>query len=874
MANLGLKWLKWDLHIHTPYSSNKMHKLYKEDNPHGDNPKYDVNNKDMWEKFITELEESDLDVIGINDYCHIDGYKKVIDYQKNGRLNNKFIIPVVEYRIDKFTEDKKINLHIIFDKDNVEKNFNFFAESNCIENTISVKNYQEYSDNDDIVYKFDEFKKIINADNNLKSKILIAISKNEFGPIQSSEKSMLLDSGIIDLFFSSCDNNSYDKNSSYVYHNYRNKILINTSDKHNCKGHDSHCNDFTKFTYIKASPTFYGLKLALTDKKNFNKNKPEEFISYINSIDLSQKKNFKHNSAVEFNKGLVSIIGHKSSGKSLLGALIANKCNINDSEQLKQIHDNYKDFLQPGDTLYSINKSYESMNIKYLSQSYINDITDIEKSDDLSSILKNIINSYKSKNNEQELNSDKNDYQSDLDRIKDINCIIKKEDLAEKETRLKSEKNVLESELNKINEMIKSVESNLEYKNISSEKEELNKLIEMDNKYLRDFKTIQDKLEQIIHNSEDINELLNKNQANVNNLQIDIGYFKEKFDKLDDKIKERNTGLSEKRQKLSKLEDNFKKIVADNENLKQNANNLQKKEELENKLKANKESIEQLDKDIKDNDDSLNNHQASFLKYIEYSYNKKNEYRQIKASFLNELKDDEFKELGCELEHIDFDINLKIVNIDTLYKNLSDNINNKDNKLSEDCFKERLNIMEKFDKEHYTKLYDYLCEIGKYLLKSTKSKVEHLRTIFSITIDQEYELKYKNKNILKHTPGQKGIILILILLLFDKEYYDKPIIIDQPEENLDNDTINKILVPAFKIAKAKRQIFLITHNPNLVVNAHSDQVIIANLDNSDNFQYAFGSIDTENIISKICSILEGGKEAFERRLNTYNNYNI
>ncbi len=106
--NRGSEWRKWDLHIHTPKSIIQKYG--------GDTPK-------IWEKFILSLENlpSDIKVIGINDYYFIDGYKEVMKFKKNGRLENiDKIFPVLEFRIDTFasaTENKfsKINLHILFD---------------------------------------------------------------------------------------------------------------------------------------------------------------------------------------------------------------------------------------------------------------------------------------------------------------------------------------------------------------------------------------------------------------------------------------------------------------------------------------------------------------------------------------------------------------------------------------------------------------------------------------------------------------------------------------------------------------------------------------------------------------------------------------
>lgn len=76
--------------------------------------------EDIWEKYIDALEHlpDDIKVLGINDYLFIDGYRKILDYKEQGRLQNiELILPVVEFRLSKFCGNKKfkrINYHVIF----------------------------------------------------------------------------------------------------------------------------------------------------------------------------------------------------------------------------------------------------------------------------------------------------------------------------------------------------------------------------------------------------------------------------------------------------------------------------------------------------------------------------------------------------------------------------------------------------------------------------------------------------------------------------------------------------------------------------------------------------------------------------------------
>ena len=86
---------------------------------------------------------------------------------------------------------------------------------------------------------------------------------------------------------------------------------------------------------------------------------------------------------------------------------------------------------------------------------------------------------------------------------------------------------------------------------------------------------------------------------------------------------------------------------------------------------------------------------------------------------------------------------------------------------------------------------------------------------------------------------------------------------------MDNQFIIKELVDLFKELKKYRQVIIITHNANLVINADAEQVIIAKNDN-ERLKYYCGSLENSNINKQICEILEGGKEAFEKREQKYN----
>ena len=142
--------------------------------------------------------------------------------------------------------------------------------------------------------------------------------------------------------------------------------------------------------------------------------------------------------------------------------------------------------------------------------------------------------------------------------------------------------------------------------------------------------------------------------------------------------------------------------------------------------------------------------------------------------------------------------------------------------------------------------------------------------IFSLRyLDPRYELRMGAKELSELSPGERGTLLLVFYLLVDKD--DIPLLIDQPEENLDNQTVFELLVPCMKEAKQRRQLFMVTHNPNLAVVCDAEQIIWADLQKNNNhtMQYLSGAIENPKINQAIVDILEGTMPAFHNRRDKY-----
>jgi energy-coupling factor transporter ATP-binding protein EcfA2 len=102
----------------------------------------------------------------------------------------------------------------------------------------------------------------------------------------------------------------------------------------------------------------------------------------------------------------------------------------------------------------------------------------------------------------------------------------------------------------------------------------------------------------------------------------------------------------------------------------------------------------------------------------------------------------------------------------------------------------------------------------------------------------------------------------------------RPLVIDQPEENLDPKSIFEELVPQFRAARKRRQVVMVTHNANLVVNTDADQVIVAeSVQGAEGalptISYRSGSLENPEIRALVCQVLEGGERAFLERERRY-----
>lgn len=163
---------------------------------------------------------------------------------------------------------------------------------------------------------------------------------------------------------------------------------------------------------------------------------------------------------------------------------------------------------------------------------------------------------------------------------------------------------------------------------------------------------------------------------------------------------------------------------------------------------------------------------------------------------------------------------------------------------------------------------DDICEQDFFISNTSYTLYEYiyLKRYYREYLKVIPRLTYKGKPPEKLSVGQRGTFYLCLRLATDP--FGSPFVFDQPEDDLDNEFITENLVPIFKKIKKYRQVIIATHNANLVVNADAEQVIVAK-NNEEIITFTSGSLENSDIKYNVCRILEGGKDAFMSRENKY-----
>ncbi|MEX1196341.1 MAG: AAA family ATPase [Pseudohongiellaceae bacterium] len=186
-------------------------------------------------------------------------------------------------------------------------------------------------------------------------------------------------------------------------------------------------------------------------------------------------------------------------------------------------------------------------------------------------------------------------------------------------------------------------------------------------------------------------------------------------------------------------------------------------------------------------------------------------------------------------------------------------------------------IIRETDWDNFDSVYEFcegilerMNENDYFLADQAHDVKEFYDFLFSLDyLSSRYELRLGGKNLNELSPGEKGLLLLIFYLQLDQK--STPLIIDQPEDNLDNESIFSVLANCIREAKKRRQVVLVTHNPNLAVGADAEQILYVKLDKFDNYKFSYetGSIENPGINRRIVDVLEGSQPAFVKRRLKY-----
>lgn len=308
--------------------------------------------------------------------------------------------------------------------------------------------------------------------------------------------------------------------------------------------------------------------------------------------------------------------------------------------------------------------------------------------------------------------------------------------------------------------------------------------------------------------------------------------------------------------------------------------NKNKEEIIGNKDKEN--SIEALEIELDYIENQLpsdyEEHRNNRVKKITEIFEKKKEITDIYKSIYTPVEKEIKRILNDVDSKINFSTNIVVQDkefgsrllsyvsksYNGIFSGKTESINTINNMLKDKDFNNVSDVL-KFIEEVLECIYEDIDNSSK----KVKNKQEFYQLLCNLNyIDIVYSLKVDKLSLQELSPGERGIVLLIFYLALSKE--DIPIIIDQPEDNLDNQSVYDKLVPCICEAKKKRQVVIVTHNPNIAIACDAEQIIYCNIDKNNNkIFYKSGSIENLDIRKKVIDILEGTMPAFDLRRRKY-----
>ncbi len=1018
----GSEWRRWDIHIHTPGTMK--------------NDQYEGSTIDeKWDKFYEDInnyvgDETDpertISVIGITDYFSIDNYKKVI---ADDRLPKSvdLVLPNVELRITPVTgSGSPINVHCIFNPEIEDKldaiffsNLDILGTNNPAGRSGLINYGRELANKMNIdgvndataikmaiencVVNFSDLETLFASNAELRDNTIIGVSNSSRDGVSGcrqhrdymetlSGTGSQLDSVIrrifrlSDIIFSGNPKNrdfflglTENANEKFIEENYGSlKPCFHGSDAHT--NEDIFNPNLERFCWVKADPTFQGLKQIVNEPKEriFIGKIPEALTrvrknstKYLKSIRIGPVEEnpndvwFKDIN-IPLNTGLVAIIGNKGSGKSALADIIGLCTDAQHSTDFQFL--NKQRFLKKGyanrfdaQVEFFSNKTTEKRplnhpidetsisQVQYLPQSYFekvcNEIGKVEAFrkeveqvvfhhipeehklgqgtfTELLDFKKNPINQeirlvkveilklneqiiqLEDKGNPEYRETLQNKKRLKLEEIKaheeqkpkpvqkpeedeDELTSSDRRELEEWEKRkekYENRKTLAESRISNLRIQITELEGFK--RDLKSKREELRSFNTSHSEIARKYDLEWDEMFKITVNLKPLQGLIHAKNSEMDNLQTTLGEEKLELNKdfqelsLRSKILFCNHKINEITTKLSAAVRKYQQYLIEKGEWEKKLEALVGKPDMLDTLEYYKRKLEYIDNEL--NVEIQNKREERLVKtedILEKKLEVKEFYEQIKESIDKKLALYEDQALT-----IDSTLSLRSNFVDSFmgfvdkgrqgsFKGVVEGTNRLEELISAVEWECSGSVGGFLSSIIYNLEFDCREDNDRkpmFIGSQIQQRKEFYDYLFTLDyLESNYELKQGDKTLEELSPGEKGALLLIFYLTLDKD--DIPLLIDQPEDNLDNKSVATVLVPYIREAKERRQIIMVTHNPNLAVVADAEQIIKVSIDkeNKNEFAVIAGSIENPKINQAVVEVLEGTMPAFTTRKNKY-----
>ncbi len=855
LDNRGSEWHKWDLHIHSPKSwlNNNYDGCTDED-------------------FVKAVKDNGLVAVGLTNYFRfadreVDGEGSIKE-----RLEEEGIVvfPNLEIRLSFQNQKNELcDYHILFEPNTpLVKMNNFLAQLSvhCGDGETCKSNelVEEQLRSNKLYVDFADLEKIV-ADKTLgiREHVLMGFLSRGKGESRSSSVSDHICNNSDFILHSSASESRIQEDYEFWTQNKSKPIkpIFQGSDAHSLQDIGG------KFTWVKALPTLDGLRQVIAnpaERLKFQEGSPNQLKGGSMMIDRIETEN----GPILLSQDLTSIIGMRGNGKSILLKAIASK--IDQDGFCTKLGDRSQSDIEWRDKTFgnSLNVVWadstenggaeeKPKHVFYLPQGYLSNIAYEEnaKEDERRSFLLDLL-----RKNEGFCHAEKQVCsfidQNDQDIHEAVNVLFEDSRIIEqatKENKTLGNIEQLESETKNLDKKIKALSS----KNAISENDRNRYseskatvsalsskilIIRQDDKILG---TLKERQAAILSNTElaslsDSTRQKIEKEAKEKGKQVLSEIVSTAQQGLRRTLEKAQTELAKHQKIIDELEPKFKEqkeitsLIAYKSDLDSNIKKMQINNQL---IKEKKESIEQGISKICE-------------KYFLYSHKQAEIFGTVQFHELDFLSIELNIEETPKDHFVETYINLKSQGgAQGLTKRFIEDGKINDNKtlksVIEDIMSGALVIKKSFvdDKKHVIN--------------------ELLRNPFQIDFLRSIKTKDGKTNFLDMTGGQKAIAMLELIFTFDTNRY--PILLDQPEDDIDTSGVSGSIVDFIKKQKEKRQIIIVSHSGSLVVCSDSEEIIVAKNDRGK-FKYQTGAIENKEIREEIVNILEGGKEALDLRM--------